>query len=128
MAGIAGKRGRITVDGTRIQATEANVSDEGEDIPTDTFEDLGFSTGDTGIEVLNWDFKALWQVTGIAPGIYPRPDLTALVITPTTLGAIAATMPLARVLSGKCMIPVKGSPVTFDAAGKSQGSFTRVAP
>lgn len=126
MAGISGKRGRVTVGGAAINCSEAEVSDEAPEVDTCTFEDGGQGSRDVGPEDLSWSFKGMWTIGGGPPGIYPRSDLQALSITPTTLGAKAAVMPLACVLSSTCSLAAKGNAVMFGAAGKSQPGFTRL--
>ncbi len=113
-----------------LNVKEANVTEQADDLDTTNFEAIGYETGLPGIQVAVFDVRADWDAGrnfySSPPGIYPRSDLEDVSFTESTLDNDAWEISLARILSSKNSMPVRGL-VGFDFNGKSNGEYTNAS-
>lgn len=126
----AGKQGRISWEGTALNLKEWTSDHKGDDLDTTNFEDNGLETGKIGIEVVDFTIKGDWDAGfnyyGDPPGIFPKDDAgpIMLYLSSPSYDNKFWSLPLARVLSARSSVPVRGL-VSFEATCKSQGPFTK---
>lgn len=123
----SGKTGRTTVNAQTIKNNEWDVTYRGADLDTTNFESNGYEEGLTGLIGADWTIKGDWDA-GVnpydnPPGLYPRDDGVNMVLYPKVADNKPFTFPLWRCDSTRVGVRTDGK-VTFDASGKSQGSFS----
>ena len=131
----SGKNSRLVVGSTNLNYSDYDFTETSEDIDTTNFESAAggstsYDEGTIGPTSIAWNAKGSWDAGrnpfDSPPGFYTRDDLANLKMYQNLADNTFLLMALARVLSAKVAATAKSTTaVSFDASGKSQGSFVR---
>lgn len=121
----AGKGSRVIVEAVVLNKSAWDLTFQGDDLDTSTFEGGGFDQGTIGIQGVDWNMGANWDASANnltdPPGLYPRDDLGDVKFYTNLADAIFWDLSSNRVLSSKNGAEVKGL-VTFSSTGKMNGA------
>jgi hypothetical protein len=115
-------------DGLVLLMQEWSLTERADDLDSTGFEDQGTETGLTGVGVVEFTFRGLWDAGQNMlidpPGIWPRPDGGPCVLYENLVDGVFWAFPCVRILSAQQTNPVRGL-VTFSASCKSNGIWQR---
>lgn len=120
----AGKGSRVSVLNTALNKSVWDLTIQGDDLDTVTFECGGVDQGEIGITGIDWNMGANWDAgknnLDSPPGLYPRSDLGLVQFYENLADNVSWSLPNNRVLSSKNGAEARGL-VTFNTSGKING-------
>jgi hypothetical protein len=127
---VSGKNSAVEVNNVFLNFAKFDVTYKGDDQDTTNFQSQGYGEAILGLQQCDISFGGLWDASpnnpfGNPPGLYPRDDLSAVLLYPSYIPALQGVywdFPYMRVRSAHNSAEVK-SAVAFDVSGMSQGPF-----